>query len=87
MPPCASLASCSGSARRPLDIAARLGGEEFAVLLYDSEEGNTLAIAERLRQAVEALGIEHLLQRRPLPDHQPGGGLFDLRHGPGRALS
>ncbi|MGS8176527.1 GGDEF domain-containing protein [Pseudomonas aeruginosa] len=27
------------------------------------------------------------LQRRPLPDHQPGGGLFDLRHGPGRALS
>ena len=37
-------------ARRPLDIAARLGGEEFAVLLYDSEEGNTLAIAERLRQ-------------------------------------
>ncbi|UAC88344.1 GGDEF domain-containing protein [Pseudomonas aeruginosa] len=47
-------------ARRPLDIAARLGGEEFAVLLYDSEEGNTLAIAERLRQAVEALGIEHL---------------------------
>ncbi|MDF5954940.1 diguanylate cyclase [Pseudomonas aeruginosa] len=61
MPPCASLASCSGrSARRPLDIAARLGGEEFAVLLYDSEEGNTPAIAERLRQAVEALGIEHL---------------------------
>ena len=59
MPPCASLAFRQG-ARRPLDIAARLGGEEFAVLLYDSEEGNTLAIAELLRQAVEALGIEHL---------------------------
>ncbi|MDF5919207.1 diguanylate cyclase [Pseudomonas aeruginosa] len=56
-----------------MDIAARLGGEEFAVLLYDSEEGNTPAIAERLRQAVEALGHRAPgLQRRPLPDHQPG---------------
>ncbi|MGC3575702.1 diguanylate cyclase domain-containing protein, partial [Pseudomonas aeruginosa] len=47
-------------ARRPLVFAARLGGVVFAVLLYVSEEGNTLAIAERLGQAVEALGIEHL---------------------------
>jgi diguanylate cyclase (GGDEF)-like protein len=45
--------------RRPLDLLCRYGGEEFAVLLYDVEPQNASEIAERMRAAIEALGIEH----------------------------
>ena len=37
---------------RKEDVAARLGGEEFAVLLPETEVGRALALAERIRQAV-----------------------------------
>lgn len=37
------------------DIAARIGGEEFAVLLPESDATATAAFAERLRAAVEAV--------------------------------
>lgn len=47
-------------ARRPLDIAARLGGEEMAVLLYDANPALAQDLAEKLRQAVQDLNIEHL---------------------------
>ena len=35
------------------DIAARIGGEEFALLIRDADMPQVLAIAERLRQAIE----------------------------------
>lgn len=44
-------------ARRPLDMAARLGGEEFAVFLYDTNRAGALARAEDLRAAVKVLQI------------------------------
>lgn len=44
-------------ARRPLDIAARLGGEEFALLLYDCEEADGRARLEELRQQIESLRL------------------------------
>ncbi|HSC83066.1 MAG TPA: GGDEF domain-containing protein [Pseudomonas sp.] len=47
------------AARRPLDMAIRLGGEEFAVLLYGIGGEEALQRAEVLRQALELLGIEH----------------------------
>ena len=47
------------AARRPLDLAVRLGGEEFAVLLYDSAPEEARQRAEVLRQAVEARAIAH----------------------------
>lgn len=47
------------AARRPLDMAVRMGGEEFAVLLYDIDAAQMLQRAEALRQAVEGLQIEH----------------------------
>ena len=47
----------SEHARRPLDMAARLGGEEFAVFLYDINRSNALARAEDLRESVKALQI------------------------------
>ncbi|MDR1966452.1 MAG: diguanylate cyclase [Synergistaceae bacterium] len=45
------------SARRPADIVARLGGEEFGILLPETTLDNALAIAEKIRQDVESLQI------------------------------
>lgn len=47
------------SARRPLDMGVRLGGEEFGLLLFDIDAEEALLRAESLRQAVVALAIEH----------------------------
>ncbi len=38
---------------RPGDFAARFGGDEFAVLLPDSKTSEAVAVADRIRQAVE----------------------------------
>lgn len=40
---------------RPTDLAARYGGEEFVVVLPDTDLNGTLLLAERIRQAVQAL--------------------------------
>jgi diguanylate cyclase (GGDEF)-like protein len=45
------------SARRPLDIAARLGGEEFGILMPDTHAEAACLIAERVRSQVEAARI------------------------------
>ncbi|HEV2720157.1 MAG TPA: EAL domain-containing protein [Thermoanaerobaculia bacterium] len=42
---------------RPGDFLARFGSDEFAVLLQNVSAGAALAIAERLRQAADALNI------------------------------
>ncbi|NMH66340.1 diguanylate cyclase [Shewanella salipaludis] len=44
---------------RPADLLARYGGEEFVVLLPETSETGALAVAERLRQAMEAQAIPH----------------------------
>lgn len=41
------------SAVRPTDIVARIGGEEFAILLIDAAPCKTIEIAERVRRNVE----------------------------------
>ncbi|MEO4048736.1 GGDEF domain-containing protein [Pseudomonas sp. CAU 1711] len=46
-------------ARRPLDMAVRLGGEEFAVLLYDIGAAEARQHAEALCRALREAGIEH----------------------------
>ncbi|TVR85463.1 MAG: PleD family two-component system response regulator [Spirochaetaceae bacterium] len=44
---------------RPGDTLCRYGGEEFVVLLPDSDATGARVVAERLREAVEALSLTH----------------------------
>lgn len=48
------------SSLRPLDLAARIGGEEFCVLLPKTTALQAHAIAERLRNSIENLDITPL---------------------------
>ncbi len=47
------------SVRRPGDLVARYGGEEFAVLLADTDAFGAAEVAEKVRAAIEDLGIGH----------------------------
>ena len=42
------------SVRAPSDLPARLGGEEFALILPDTPEDEALRVCERLRERVAA---------------------------------
>jgi diguanylate cyclase (GGDEF)-like protein len=43
---------------RPTDLFGRLGGEEFGILLLDCSRDGGMAIADRIRLAIEATPIE-----------------------------
>lgn len=47
------------AARRPLDMPVRMGGEEFALLLYGSDLADAAETAERLRESLVHLALEH----------------------------
>lgn len=44
---------------RDSDVSGRYGGEEFAILLPDTDQGGALILAERLRQAIEDVNVVH----------------------------
>lgn len=48
-----------GMLKRPADMLARFGGEEFAVLLPDTDEYGAAIVAEQLRAGIESLSIPH----------------------------
>jgi diguanylate cyclase (GGDEF)-like protein len=48
---------CEGT--RGIDLAARIGGEEFAVLLVETSKDGGFEVAERLRTAIKSLEIPH----------------------------
>jgi two-component system cell cycle response regulator len=51
---------------RPSDLVARLGGEEFAIIMPEADALSSLAIAERLRKTIESVPIEGADQAPPL---------------------
>jgi diguanylate cyclase (GGDEF)-like protein len=55
-----ALASICRKASREIDVVARLGGEEFAILLPETGIQEALAVAERIRAAVENTLVKSL---------------------------
>ena len=51
------LARCLQEGTRGIDLAARIGGEEFGVILTETELAGGLELAERLRLAIKAMEI------------------------------
>lgn len=47
------------SLRQQGDSCARLGGEEFAVLLPNTDSSRAVSVAERLREGVQSAGLPH----------------------------
>ncbi len=47
------------TSQRPLDLAFRYGGEEFTVLLPNTDLDGSLLIAEKIRKNIEGLEINH----------------------------
>lgn len=53
------LARTINQLKRNTDIAGRYGGEEFGILLVDTDGNNASIFAERLRETAEACVVQH----------------------------
>lgn len=49
----------SKAMRRPADLIARFGGEEFVAILPNTNTDGAMAIAEKMRKSVEDMGEQH----------------------------
>ena len=52
-------AAVAEGVQRPADLAARFGGEEFAVLLAETDVAGAMTIGERVRAAVRGRAVAH----------------------------
>ena len=60
------VAGLIGDTVRTEDIVARIGGEEFVVVVRDIPQAGLAALAERIRAGVERLVVEHEEKRVPI---------------------
>jgi diguanylate cyclase (GGDEF)-like protein len=86
---CAVAQAVQKTVFRPLDILTRYGGEEFAVILYDINEQQARATADRMCRSITELNIEHRASKtaprvtisvgvaaiQPTPDRTPRGAI------------
>lgn len=52
-------ATMQGALKRPLDLLARFGGEEFAVVLPDTEKKGAMKVARDIQSRLLSLGLPH----------------------------
>jgi len=64
---------------RPSDFAARIGGEEFALVLPETSMPGAISAAERLREAIAGAAFKH--HGRKLPQVTVSLGLVELEPG------
>ena len=50
--------SLSENLKRPTDLVSRFGGEEFAIILPNTDEDGAIQVAEIIRKAIEVLTIK-----------------------------
>ena len=55
---CESSQTGSGAHARGIDLACRLGGEEFVVVMPDCDRDKAIQVGERLRQCIAAAPFE-----------------------------
>jgi diguanylate cyclase (GGDEF)-like protein len=72
---------------RPSDFAARIGGEEFALVFPETSMRGAIIAAERLREAIAGAAFKH--HGRKLPQVTVSLGLVELERGvtPGQLLA
>lgn len=75
-----SIAGIMKKAVRESDLVARYGGEEFIIILPETNANMALALAERLRKAVEAANFPGG-EKQPLKRVTISQGVFSYVHG------
>jgi diguanylate cyclase (GGDEF)-like protein/PAS domain S-box-containing protein len=82
-----SMARVLAKSTRRVDHVARYGGEEFSVLFVDVDEATATALAERLRQAVEAIaGPVRVTASFGVAAYRRGSSVAELLKAADRAL-
>ncbi|WP_343633572.1 GGDEF domain-containing protein [Roseateles sp.] len=71
-----AVAQAIGQTVRPMDTVARVGGEEFAIILPNCPTSVGVLVAERIRQRVEAMAISVANGTPPLRCTISIGGAF-----------